>query len=349
VDTTPESLRIAYLRTVVTVEGRPAAEVVRDLGTFWVLTAWNPGSELFSDTENAERHQALCACLDELGHTCLPALGASPDGSWSEESVAVPGIKSRDARALGRQFDQAAVFEVTNGYVRIHGCTDRWMVQRSIRDVDWQPKLLSGRSFRKAVTLGLGLDLLQRQQRLKRPGWVHEGPIPLPCRICHAQLEFFRALHRMRSGTWRELLAVVCIQCEEAWLPDQLRGNHQRAIKAWNLCLLANRDADALKPNQRSECVCYVADLDDPTGKRLARDRRWVYLGEPRKTATERYAEHKSNIRAGRGWVRDFGVGLNRELARGHPPLRTQSAARAYEGFLAARLRVLGYGVKGGH
>ena len=170
-DTTPESLRIAYLRTVVTVEGRPVAEVVRDLGTFWVLTAWNPGSELFSDTENAERHRQLCVRLDELGRTWLPALGASPDGSWSEESVAVPGIKSGEAQALGRWFGQAAVFEVTKGYVRIHGCTDRWIAQRPIRDVDWQPKLLSGRSFREAVTLGLGLDLLQRQQRLRRPGW----------------------------------------------------------------------------------------------------------------------------------------------------------------------------------
>ena len=347
-DTTPESLSVAYLRTVVTIDGRPAAEMVREIGTYWVLTACNPGSERLSDAENAERHAALCARLDELGHTWLPALGTSPDGSWSEQSVAVPGIKPRDARALGCQFGQAAVFEVTKRYVRIHGCADRWMVQRPIRDIDWQPNLLSGRSFRTAVALALGLDLLQRQQRLKRPGWVHEGPIPLPCRTCHAQLEFFRALHRMRSGVWRELLAVVCVQCEEAWLPDQLRGDHQRAIEAWNFFLLTSRDADALPPNQRRDYVCYVADLDDPTGKRLARDRRWIYVGETSKTAVERYAEHRAGIRAGRGWVRDFGVGLNDDLARGHPPLRTRAEARTYEGFLAYRLLVLGYGVKGG-
>ena len=348
-DTTPESLRIAYLRTVVTVEGWPAAEVVSEIGTFWVLTAWNPGSESFSDTENAERHQALCACLDELGHPWLPALGTSPDESWSEDSVAVPGLGRRRARELGHKFGQVAVFECTDRHLRVHGCHDRWTAQRPIKDDGWRPDPLSDQSFREAVDSALGLDLWPRQQRLKRPGWVHEGPIPLPCRTCHARLEFFRALHRMRSGTWRELLTVVCIQCEEAWLPDQLRGDHQRAIEAWNLFLLADRDADALKPNQRREHVCYVADLDDPTGNRLARDRRWVYVGETSKTATERYSEHKSNIRPGKGWVRDFGVGLNRELARGTPPLRTQSAARAFERFQAARLRVLGYGIKGGH
>ena len=129
-DTTPESLRIAYLRTVVTVEGRPAAEVVRDLGTFWVLTAWNPGSEPFSDTENAERHRQLCARLDELGHPWLPARGASPDGTWFEESVAVPGLDRHMALALGREFGQEAVFEVTAEKFRVHGCSADWQFER---------------------------------------------------------------------------------------------------------------------------------------------------------------------------------------------------------------------------
>ena len=131
-DTTPESLRIAYLRTVVTVEGRPAAEAVREIGTFWVLTAWNPGSEPFSDTENAERHRQLCARLDELGHTWLPALGASPDGSWSEESVAVPGLDRETALALGREFGQEAVFEVTAENLRVHGCSGDRQIERPL-------------------------------------------------------------------------------------------------------------------------------------------------------------------------------------------------------------------------
>jgi hypothetical protein len=132
VDTTPESLRVAYLQTVVTVEGQPAAEMVREIGTFWVLTAWNPGSEKLSDTENAERHAALCAHLDELGHTWLPALGTSPDGSWSEQSVAVPDLDREAALAIGREFAQEAVFEVTTEILRVHGCTGDWQVERPL-------------------------------------------------------------------------------------------------------------------------------------------------------------------------------------------------------------------------
>ncbi|MBC8484329.1 MAG: DUF3293 domain-containing protein [Actinobacteria bacterium] len=129
-DATPESLRIAYLQTVVTVDGRPAAEAVHDLGPFWVLTAWNPGSERLSDAENAERHAALCARLDELGHNWLPALGTSPDGSWSEQSVAVPGLDRDTALALGREFAQEAVFEATAEALRVHGCDGDWRVER---------------------------------------------------------------------------------------------------------------------------------------------------------------------------------------------------------------------------
>ena len=128
-DTTPESLRVAYLRTVVTVDGRPAAEMVADLGTFWVLTACNPGSERVSGAENAGRHRALCARLDELGHTWLSALGTSPDGTWSEQSVAVPGLDRETALALGREFAQEAVFEVTTEILRVHGCAGEWWVE----------------------------------------------------------------------------------------------------------------------------------------------------------------------------------------------------------------------------
>ena len=130
-DTTPESLRIAYLRTVVTIDGRPAAEVVREIGTYWVLTAWNPGSERLSDAENAERHAVLCARLDEPGHTWLPALGTSPDGSWSEQSVAIPGLDRDTALAIGREFAQEAVFEVTTDHLRVHGCTGDWTIETS--------------------------------------------------------------------------------------------------------------------------------------------------------------------------------------------------------------------------
>ena len=95
-----------------------------------MLTAHNPGSERLTDAENAERHAALCARLDDLGHPWLPALGTSPAGDWSEESVAVPGLGRETALALGRQFGQAAVFEVTTEELRVHACDGTRALER---------------------------------------------------------------------------------------------------------------------------------------------------------------------------------------------------------------------------
>ena len=75
-----------------------------------MVTAHNPGRQL-SDGENAERHDRLSRWLQERPYlSSWPAEGG--DASWShrEESVAVVGITDADACALGRMFDQEAVF-----------------------------------------------------------------------------------------------------------------------------------------------------------------------------------------------------------------------------------------------
>ena len=124
--------RAAYLETEVTVEGRPAAGALTDLGPFWVVTAWNPFSEELSPLVNAGRHAELCQRFENDGLTWLPAVGSSPDGGWAEESVAVWGLESEAARLLGREFGQHAVFEVADGLLRVHACFDDWIDERPL-------------------------------------------------------------------------------------------------------------------------------------------------------------------------------------------------------------------------
>jgi hypothetical protein len=129
----PEALRIAYLQTVLTVDGRPASDVADEMGSFWVVTAHNPLSEQLAAAKNTELHQELCGRLDEMGYQSLPALGSSPDGTWVEESIAVFGAGKRPIRALGREFNQHGVFEVTKRALKVHGCFSRWSMQRPLR------------------------------------------------------------------------------------------------------------------------------------------------------------------------------------------------------------------------
>ncbi len=131
-----EALWDAYLATVVTIDGRPAAEVavgaVDGDGSWWVLTAHNPFSGELSVGENDRRHEALCRRLDADGLVWRSAFGTSPDGTWSEESIAVTGIDRDVARAYGREFGQHAVFDVADGILRVHACFDDRTAERPL-------------------------------------------------------------------------------------------------------------------------------------------------------------------------------------------------------------------------
>ena len=124
--------RAAYLETEVTVGGLSAADALAEMGSFWVVTTWNPFSEELSSAVNASRHAELCERLGNDGLAWLPAVGSSPDGGWAEESVAVVGIDRAAARALGREFGQHAVFEVADGLLRVHACFDGWIDERPL-------------------------------------------------------------------------------------------------------------------------------------------------------------------------------------------------------------------------
>jgi hypothetical protein len=69
---------------------------------------------------------------------CLPlshdvdALGRAPDGSHSEESIAVVGLARETAVGLGRQFEQDAIFELHPGSQVVVGCDGSWTLTRAL-------------------------------------------------------------------------------------------------------------------------------------------------------------------------------------------------------------------------
>ena len=127
-----EELWAAYLATEVTVDGRPAVEAGSGVGPCWVVTSHNPMSEPSTSDENDRHHDDLCSRLDADGLAWRPALGTSPDGTWSEASVAVTGIDRQAALALGRAFGQLAVFEVADGILRVHACFEDRTAERPL-------------------------------------------------------------------------------------------------------------------------------------------------------------------------------------------------------------------------
>lgn len=133
-----EAQHSAYLRTEVSIvlpEARwvNAGEAIRLLGVrVHVLTAWNPGEERPGAPMNRERNRRLRERLDDVdADRVFPAIGASPDGHHFEESFAVTGLDRPTALALGREFGQVAIFELTQTDQIVVGCDGDWELSRS--------------------------------------------------------------------------------------------------------------------------------------------------------------------------------------------------------------------------
>ena len=77
----------------------------------------------------------IVALLDRLttqGVEVHPAIGASPDGDHYEESYATTGLERTAAIDLGREFEQAAVFQLTTREQIVVGCEGDWELSRRL-------------------------------------------------------------------------------------------------------------------------------------------------------------------------------------------------------------------------
>ena len=91
----------------------------------------------------------------------------------------------------------------------------------------------------------------------------------------------------------------------------------------------------------------YVIELDRAACPRARPGQVCVYVGETADTPEERFAEHLRGYKASRV-VRKHGVRLRPDLYRGFV-CRTREQSRRLEAKVAARLRLQGFVVFGGH
>jgi heme exporter protein A len=84
-----------------------------------LITACNPGSRPLGAAANMRRMTALDEALREAGLPARPALHCAPDGTWTEDSRAVPADDLATIDRIARAFGQLAVVIVGEGQVRL--------------------------------------------------------------------------------------------------------------------------------------------------------------------------------------------------------------------------------------
>jgi len=124
-----DEMLATYLRTEVVIieddanvpaEHFAASVVPRPLH---VVTAWNPRSHQLHPKMNAARDARLKDELVRIGTEHHRARGTDPETGWSEDGYIVLGLTRNEARALGAEFQQHAIFEFNGPQKLVIGCT----------------------------------------------------------------------------------------------------------------------------------------------------------------------------------------------------------------------------------
>lgn len=123
-------------QVVPIVEG--AGEDNPPLGALHVVTAIQPSTDPRA-IDNVNRTEVLDNELGAAGLQVLPAVGASTDGTYSEDSRAVFGLSDDDARQLGLRFGQVAVFAWRGPRWSLLACSTDRVTHRGWRWIS-QPK-----------------------------------------------------------------------------------------------------------------------------------------------------------------------------------------------------------------
>jgi len=105
---------------------------------FYIITACNPG-KIVGVEINASADEELRKELNLAGSRCFRITGTSLDLKHQEQGWGVAGLSEERALAIGKQYDQNAIFEITTGILSVIGC----LSGERIRVDNWEKRILS--------------------------------------------------------------------------------------------------------------------------------------------------------------------------------------------------------------
>ncbi|AOW94045.1 hypothetical protein BFN03_18965 [Rhodococcus sp. WMMA185] len=121
------ALPTGAVRVVPTDGG--ACGIMPVAGPLHIIASCRPGEPPGTERER-EDHVRLTEDLHGRGLETFEAIGGSRDGTYRELSVAVSGLADDEAREIGLEFEQVAIFAWTDAEWKLLACaSDRSTVQ----------------------------------------------------------------------------------------------------------------------------------------------------------------------------------------------------------------------------
>ena len=319
-----------------------AAAIQRLTPPLTVITGINPWIDRLPEQVREARLEALRGAFIDRGLVPRECWATSAAGAtfagWAAE-----GLQLRAARKFGRQLKKGVVFHLTEDRLRVIGCSFPWELKRPLGGI--RPSK-PGKTLVDATRDRFGFAIEMGFKRAAMRGWDYEHTLERPCPTCEKQLEVFGADLTSRAGTPCRATSFLCRTCKVARLPHQVPGEYRELNQCLRNLATAKRDADRAGRTEPNHWA-YVIELKDEVGVRTG-NLPWIYVGESAKSPEERFAEHRAGIRDS-GVVHRHWLKLRPDLYEGHPILRSDDEAEAYEKLLATRLCAEGYSIKGGH
>ncbi len=122
-------------RITITVDGEhlSASQAVDRLGSpLYLVTAWDPGGERPTLKVNTQNNLLLQETLLEYTDKIWVAVGRDADSPHIEEGFAFAGVDRATAIAIGAEYRQVAIFELTETQQIVLSCDATWAVARAI-------------------------------------------------------------------------------------------------------------------------------------------------------------------------------------------------------------------------
>lgn len=271
------------------------------------------------------------------------ALVELPETSEVIAAVAMTDVGRKQVKRAARLIGLDLMIEVRADRQIALGTETEWQLARQF--VDDRDGCQDERAdLVHAVENALGWVVTASFVGARSVGWEYEGDPGVPCSRCGGNQALFGADMYSSTRSMYRTMATVCSAERVARCPK--KDDEQRAVlRAWREYSRARADADVSDSKRRY--AVYVIELHDETAAGRPTE-PWVYVGQTTLSPEERFSQHKRGDKHSRV-VKKFGTRLRPELFKGHPRLRTEAEALAYEQYLAELLRTRGFVVAGGH